>query len=376
MLSKKLLQQTIFGKPIFVPRNLNFWYVFGALLMFTLVLQFISGLWLAMYYQPSAEQAFASIEYIMREVRFGWLIRYIHTTGASALFILMYLHMIRGLIYRSYQTPRQLVWLFGVVLFWLMLAEAFLGYLLPWGQMSYWGATVVTNLFSVLPHGDAVVTWLRGDYQLSGVTLTRFYALHIIALPVALIFVIQWHVRCLHTVGSGNPSNTIINTVSNNDQPPKECIPFFPVQAVKDLIALAIFCFLFFGVIFFLPHGLGYLIEPLNYVPANPEVTPAEIHPLWYLSSYYAILRAVPNKLMGIIWLMLSVWMWFFVPWIDRFRCRKNFPFLHSTLILVWFLSWACLTYLGLQPVTQTQNTLLFSCAVVYFLSFVLVIIF
>lgn len=373
--SKKLLFNTLFGKPIFVPKNLNFWYVFGALLIFMLALQFVSGLWLAMYYQPSAEEAFNSIEYIMRQVRWGWLIRYIHTTGASALFILLYLHMMRGLIYRSYQSPRQLVWLFGVILFWLMLAEAFVGYLLPWGQMSYWGATVVTNLFSVLPHGDAIVTWIRGDYQFSSVTLTRFYALHIVALPILLIFVIQWHVRCLHQVGSGNPSSLPINTLSHDGSTPKNCASFFPLQALKDTQAAVIFFLIFFAVVFFLPNGLGYFLESLNLIPANPDITPTEIHPLWYMASYYALLRAIPNKWLGILALFASLWMWFLVPWIDRFRLQKTSRLLHRATLILWLISWLLLTYFGLQTMSGITHPLLWISTLLYFISFILLIL-
>lgn len=371
MALKKHFFQTIFGKAIFVPKNLNFWYVFGALLLFALILQFVSGLWLAMFYQPSAEKAFPSIQYIMREVPYGWLLRDIHTTGASAIFILLYLHMIRGLIYRSYRSPRELVWFFGVVLFWLMMAEAFLGYLLPWGQMSYWGATVVTNLFSVLPHGDHFVLWLRGDYQISGVTLTRFYALHVVALPILLILAIQWHIRALHLVGSGNPELLPIDTRALNDQCPKDCRPFFPLQAMKDLLAVVIFLMLFCAAIFFIPH---YFIEPLNYIPADAMQTPQDIKPLWYMASYYSLLRAVPSKLGGILLMFFSVLMWLFVPYLDRFA-KKNISMLHKIFVFMWFLFWVVLTYFGLQPVAPVLTKWLMSCGVLYFLFFILAIV-
>lgn len=367
-----LLKTIIFGKKIFVPRNLNFWYVFGALLMFAIGLQYISGLWLAMYYQPSANQAFASVQHIMREVHYGWLLRYVHTTCASAIFILLYLHMLRGLIYRSYRSPRQLVWLFGVILFWLMMAEAFLGYLLPWGQMSYWGATVITNLLTALPHGDQLVIWLRGDYQVSSVTLTRFYALHIVALPVLIIFVIQWHIRALHEVGSGNPQLLTIDTRNVNDQCPPNCMPFFPGQAMKDMVAVLIFLIIFCAILFFIPHGFGLLIDSTNYVPADSLQTPQEIRPLWYMASFYSLLRAVPNKLGGIGLMLLSLLMWLLVPWFDRLASRKA-DWLHKTMVALWVLVWLSLTYFGLQPVAANLAGLLLAFSGLYLLLFILV---
>ncbi len=369
---KKLLIKTIFGEPHFVPKNLNFWYVFGALLLVVLVLQFLSGLWLAMFYQPSTEEAFASIQYIMRNVRCGWFIHYLHTTGASALFILLYLHMLRGLLYRSYQSPRQLVWLFGVILFWLMLAEAFFGYLLPWGQMSYWGATVVTNLFSVLPYGDEIVRFIRGDYQVSGVTLTRFYALHIVALPILLIVVIRWHIRCLHLVGSGNPEQLPINTIRVDEKTPPLCQPFFPMQAMKDLLALAIFSLFFFGVIFFAPSGEGLLIEPLNAIPANPLSTPSDIHPLWYMSSYYAILRAIPSKLWGVVFLVFSLGMWAIVPFIHRSTAKTKIQW-RKSLLLLWVICWMALSYFGLQNVSSSMQIWLLIFTFLYFVLFLII---
>ncbi len=371
MAFKDLLSQTIFGKPIFVPKNLNFWYVFGALLIFFLALQFISGLWLAMFYQPSAEAAFASIQHIMRAVPYGWLLRKVHAIGASALFILLYLHLIRGLLYRSYRTPRQLVWFFGVVLFWLMIGEAFLGYLLPWGQMSYWGATVVTNLFTLLPNGENIVAWMRGDYQISGVTLTRFYALHVIALPIALIFVIQWHIRALHLVGSGNPHLLPIDTRSFNSSTPSDCQAFFPLQALKDFLAILIFLILFVIAIFFLPH---HFFEPLNLLPADSMQTPQEIKPLWYLASFYSLLRAVPNKVGGALLLLASMLAWLIFPWLDRFALKRT-ELIHKVLVWLWVLVWVSLTYFGLQPVSFTLAHVLLGLCVGYFVLLILVAI-
>lgn len=369
MKSKNLLLQVIFGKKHFVPKNLNAWYVFGALLLFAFALQFISGLWLAMFYQPSAAQAFSSIQYIIREVPYGWLLHSVHAVGASAIFILLYLHMLRGLIYRSYRSPRELVWLLGVVLFWLITAESFLGYLLPWGQMSYWGATVVTNLLTIVPHGDILVTWLRGDYQISGVTLTRFYALHIVALPILLIMVIQWHVKALHLVGSGNPRLLSIDTRSVNGEIPKDCVSFFPLQAMKDLLAVIIFLILFFAVIFFMPHLLQ---DPLNLIPADPLQTPQDIKPLWYLASFYSLLRAIPNKLGGVLLLSFSMLMWLLMPWLDRiFKARAHL--LHKILVAAWAISWIALTYFGLHPLAPAMAKILLGCTVAYFILFILI---
>ncbi|MCD6046917.1 MAG: cytochrome b [Gammaproteobacteria bacterium] len=364
----KTLLEIILGPRHFVPKNLNFWYVFGALLLFAFVIQFISGLWLAMFYQPSATQAFASIQYLMREVPYGWLIHSLHAAGASAIFILLYLHMIRGLIYRSYRTPRELVWFFGVILFWLVMAESFLGYLLPWGQMSYWGATVVTNLLTVLPHGDDFATWLRGDYQVSGVTLTRFYALHVIALPVMLIFVMQWHIKALHYVGSGNPQLLPIDTRSVDGKVPKDCMAFFPYQALKDLLAIIIFLILFCAVVFFVPHLFQ---DPINLIPADSMQTPQEIKPLWYLASFYSLLRAVPSKLGGILFLMLSMLMWLLMPWLDRLT-KARVHLLHKCLVGAWVFSWGLLTYFGLQPVAAWMNQVLLICSISYFVLFIL----
>jgi len=365
---KKILSETFFGKPFWVPSNLNVWYVFGALLLCALVLQFISGLWLTMFYQPSSSLAFASVQHIIRDVPYGWLIRQMHVVGASALFILLYLHMLRGLLYRSYRSPREYVWFFGVLLFWLMLAEGFLGYLLPWGQMSYWGAAVVTNLVTALPHGETLALYLRGDYQVSGVTLTRFYALHVVALPVALIFVIQWHIRMLHLVGSGNPSLSPLDTRVGKD--PLRCQPFFPYQAMKDVIAIIIFLMLFAACVFFIPT---FFIEKLNLIPANPLQTPNEIRPLWYLASFYSLLRAVPSKLGGVLVLALSMLMWFFVPWLDRIF-SKGIGRWHKCLVMLWMLSWMLLTLLGLYPVAPTLTGCLLGLSVLYFILFFLAI--
>jgi ubiquinol-cytochrome c reductase cytochrome b subunit len=369
---KANLKQVLLGKPFFVPKNLNFWYVFGSLLLFSIVIQYISGLWLALYYQPSSDKAFASVQHIMHQVHYGWLIRYLHTTCASALFVLLYLHIIRGLLYRSYRSPRQLVWYFGVLMFWLIMIESFLGYVLPWGQMSYWGATIATNLLTALPHGNAFATWLCGDYRVSSVTLTRFYALHVVALPILLIFLIQWHIRALHQVGSSNPKQLAIDNRSLNGQCPENCIPFFPIQFLKDLLAILIFLIIFSAILFFKPQGFGLFIDHLNYAPADPTQTPTEIRPLWYLASFYSLLRAVPSKLGGIFLMMLSLVMWFFIPWLDRRAIRKA-DFLHKIIVWCWFFCWLMLTYFGLSEVSPSLTYILLGLSGVYLLLFVLV---
>lgn len=372
-MKKPNLKTVLFGATKhFVPNNLNFWYVFGALLLCALVIQYISGLWLAFYYAPEPDKAFASIQYIMHQVHYGWLIRTMHTTCASAIFVLLYLHLLRGLLYRSYRSPRQLVWYFGVLLFWLLMLESFFGILLPWGQTSYWGATVVTSLLTTLPHGDALLTLLRGDYQISGVTLTRFYALHIVALPILLIFLIQWHIRALHQVGSGNPDLNSIDTRSIDGTCPKHCMPFFPHQALKDALALIIFLILFSAVLFFKPDGFGFLIDQLNNMPANTLQTPETIRPLWYLASFYSILRAIPNKLYGVLLLSVSVLMWLLLPLLDRLTKHKTRR-LHQILVWSWFVCWLILTYFGLQPITSGWMTALGGVIGLYLLFFILI---
>lgn len=367
-LHKRLPLKLIFGKNFQVPRNLNIWYLFGALAIFALVLQFVSGLWLTMFYQPSAEKAFASIQYIMRDVPYGWLLRYAHTTGASALFIILYLHIFRALLYRSYSAPRELVWLLGVILLWLMMLEAFLGYLLPWGQMSFWGATVITNLLTVIPGGEYLVVWLRGDYQISGVTLNRFYALHVVALPILLIWLIQLHVKALHHVGSGNPQNLPIDTRIPN----KDCVPFFPHYFLKDFVAIVIFLIIYLAVLFFLPHGFGLLLDPLNQLPANALQTPIDIKPLWYLAPFYVILRAIPDKNWGVALMTFSLFLWGFLPWLSALLRRGRadkiiFSWYQRIGLILFAFSFVMLIILGLQPVNIYTSTFSVIATIAYF---------
>ena len=366
------LKEAILGKKFFVPKNLNFWYVFGALLLVALTMQYLSGLCLVMFYQPNPKEAFSSIQYLIREIHFGWLIHDVHTLGASAIFALLYLHLIRSLLYRSYRAPRQWVWYVGVMLFLCMMAEAFCGYLLPWGQMSYWGITVVTNLLSAFPHSAAVINWIRGDYQISDVTLTRFYAIHIVALPIIIIFLIQWHIRILHLVGSGNPELLNIETRSLDGNCPQKCIPFFPHQVLKDSLATVIFLIIFCVGLFFMPYNSMLLHEPLNYLPANPLQTPTDIHPLWYLASFYSLLRSVPNKLMGTLLLIFSWFMWFLLPVLDHWFRPKSITLWHKLSLGLWILSWIVLSYTGLQPALNHFSLAWFFLSMCYIFFFLL----
>ena len=280
----------------YAPKNFNFWYVFGSLALLVLVLQILTGIFLTMHYKPDASLAFASVEYIMRDVSWGWLIRYMHSTGASMFFVVVYLHMFRGLIYGSYRNPRELIWLFGVAIFLCLMGEAFFGYLLPWGQMSYWGAQVIINLFSSIPFiGPDISLWIRGDYMVSDATLNRFFAFHVIALPLVLIGLVVVHLVALHEVGSNNPDGI---EIKKNKDPvthiPLDGVPFHPYYTVKDILGVSVFLIVFSAIIFFAPEMGGYFLEANNFIPADPLKTPQHIAPVWYFTPYYSILRAVP----------------------------------------------------------------------------------
>ena len=282
----------------YASKNLNLWYVFGVLSIVVLVIQLLTGIFLTMNYKPSAAEAFASVEYIMRDVPFGWLIRYMHSTGASAFFIVVYLHMFRAMLYGSYRKPRELVWIIGMLIFIVLMAEAFFGYLLPWGQMSYWGAQVIVSLFGAIPAiGDPLVDFIRGDYSISDITLNRFFALHVIALPLALIMLVAVHILALHEVGSNNPDGIEIKEKKGPDGVPLDGIAFHPFHTAKDLVAIVVFFAIFFGIVFFAPEMNGYFLEHANFEPADRLVTPEHIAPVWYFTPFYAILRAVPDKL-------------------------------------------------------------------------------
>src|SRR5215216_3472583 len=281
----------------YAPKNFNFWYIFGSLAMLVLVIQIVTGIFLTMHYKPDAAQAFASVEYIMRDVPFGWLIRYLHSTGASAFFIVIYLHMFRGLMYGSYRGPRELIWIFGMIIYLMLMAEAFFGYLLPWGQMSYWGAQVIVNLFDALPLiGPDLSLWIRGDYVVSDATLNRFFAFHVIAIPLVLVGLVMAHLMALHEVGSNNPDGIEIKETLGPDGHPLDGIPFHPYYTVKDTFGVMVFMAVFAIVMFFMPELGGYFLEYNNFIPADPLKTPSHIAPVWYFTPYYSILRAITEE--------------------------------------------------------------------------------
>ena len=286
----------------YAPKNFNFWYYFGSLSLLVLVIQLITGIWLTMNYKPAADLAFASVEYIMRDVSWGWLIRYMHSTGASAFFIVIYLHMFRAMLYGSYKKPRELLWLIGMTIYLLLMAEAFFGYLLPWGQMSYWGAQVIINLFSAVPFiGEELSVWARGDFTVSDVTLNRFFALHVIAIPMAILGVVALHIMSLHETGSNNPDGIEIKDNKDSSGKPVDGIPFHPYYTVKDIFGSLVFLFIFFWVVFYYPEMGGYFLEAANFEAANSLKTPEHIAPVWYFTPFYSVLRAVPDKFLGVV---------------------------------------------------------------------------
>ena len=307
------------------PKNFNFWYYFGSLAAFVLVIQIVSGIFLTMNYKPDATKAFESVEYIMRDVPWGWLIRYIHSTGASAFFVVVYLHMFRGLLYGSYRKPRELIWIFGVLIYLCLMGEAFMGYLLPWGQMSYWGAQVIINLFAAIPFiGPDLAVWIRGDYVISDVTLNRFFAFHVIALPLVLIGLVAAHLMALHEVGSNNPDGVDVKHMAKDPRTglPLDGIYSHPYYTIKDLVGVIVFLFIFSVVVFFMPEMGGYFLEHNNFVPADSLKTPEHIAPVWYFTPYYSILRAVPpmfdSQFPGVAAMGVSVLIFFALPWLDK----------------------------------------------------------
>lgn len=322
----------------YAPKNFNFMYYMGSLALLVLVNQIVTGIFLTMSYNPSAAGAFASVEYIMRDVQWGWLIRYMHTTGASMFFVVIYLHMFRGFLYGSYKKPRELVWLLGMLLFLALMAEAFMGYVLPWGNMSFWGAKVIISLFGAIPLvGDTLVTWIMGDFLPGDATLNRFFALHVIALPLVLLLLVVLHLGALHEVGSNNPDGVDIKKHKGKDGIPLDGIPFHPYYTLKDLVGVGIFLIICAFIIFYGPGLGGWFLEHDNYIPANNLVTPDHIKPVWYFTPFYAILRAVPDKLLGVIALFVSVLLPFFMPWIDRGVVKSvRYRGLGFKIALVW----------------------------------------
>ena len=340
----------------YAPKNFNIWYYFGSLALFVLVNQLLTGIWLTMNYNPSAAGAFDSVEYIMRDVEFGWLIRYMHSTGASAFFVVVYLHMFRALLYGSYQKPRELIWVFGMIIYLLLMAEAFMGYLLPWGQMSYWGAQVIISLFGAIPGiGEELALWIRGDYNISGVTLNRFFALHVVALPLALVGLVVFHILALHEVGSNNPDGVDIKKNKDQSGKPKDGIPFHPYYTVKDTFGLGVFLIFFSAVVFFAPEMGGLFLEAPNFEPANPLQTPAHIAPVWYFTAFYSILRAIPDKFGGVLAMGTAIFLLFLLPWIDRGRVRSiRYRGLgHKINLALFAVAFVCLSYLGLRAPSE-----------------------
>jgi ubiquinol-cytochrome c reductase cytochrome b subunit len=365
----------------YAPKNFNFWYYFGSLALLVLVMQIVTGIFLTMHYQPSAEQAFSSVEYIMRDVDWGWLIRYMHSTGASMFFVVVYLHMFRALLYGSYKKPRELIWIFGVLILLVLMGEAFMGYLLPWGQMSYWGAQVIISLFSTIPWiGPDLAQWIRGDYVISGATLNRFFALHVIAMPLILLALVVAHILALHEVGSNNPDGIDIKKNKDENGKPKDGIPFHPYYTVKDLVGVVVFFIVFFTIVFFMPEMGGYFLEPPNFKPADPLSTPAHIAPVWYFTPFYSILRSVPSMygsaFPGVVAMGLAIVLLFFLPWLDRtdnnpVRSTRYRSIWHKLLLAMFVVALFGLGYLGTQSPSPVKTLLAQILTVAYFGFFV-----
>lgn len=359
----------------YAPKNFNFWYFFGSLALLVLVLQIVTGIFLTMNYKPDAALAFASVEYIMRDVEWGWLIRYMHSTGASLFFVVVYLHMFRGLMYGSYRKPRELIWVFGMMIYLALMAEAFMGYLLPWGQMSFWGAQVIISLFGAIPViGDDLSLWIRGDFVVSDATLNRFFAFHVIALPLVLVGLVAAHIIALHEVGSNNPEGI---EIKKHKDPvthiPLDGIPFHPYYSVKDIMGVIVFLMVFSAIVFFAPELGGWFLEPDNFIPANPFKTPEHIVPLWYFTPFYAILRAVPDKFLGVVGMGAGVVIMFFLPWLDRSKVKsiRYRGTLYKTILALFVISFIGLGYLGTQPATPVFTNIARVLSVIYFSFFI-----
>ena len=362
----------------YAPKNFNFWYFFGSLALLVLVIQIVTGIFLVMHYKPDAAKAFESVEYIMREVPWGWLVRYMHSTGASMFFVVIYLHMFRGLIYGSYRKPRELIWVFGVMIFLCLMGEAFFGYLLPWGQMSYWGAQVIVNLASAIPViGPDLAIWVRGDFVVGDATLNRFFSFHVIALPLVLLGLVAAHILALHEVGSNNPDG--IDIKENKDPKtgiPLDGIPFHPYYTVHDIFGVVVFLMVFSAIVFFAPEMGGYFLEYNNFIPADPLKTPAHIAPVWYFTPYYSILRAmvwnffwIDAKVWGVVAMGASTMIFFFLPWLDRSPVRsiRYRPTMHLYIYTVFVVAFLILGYLGTQPPSPVGELVSQICTVIYF---------
>jgi ubiquinol-cytochrome c reductase cytochrome b subunit len=366
----------------YAPKNFNFWYFFGVLSLLVLVMQLLTGVWLTMNYTPSAEAAFASIEYIMRDVEYGWLLRYLHSTGASAFFFVVYIHMFRGLMYGSYQKPRELLWVLGMCIYLVLMAEGFMGYVLPWGQMSYWGANVIVSLFGSIPViGEDLLVWIRGDYLISGATLNRFFALHVVALPIVLLALVVVHILALHEVGSNNPDGIEIKKNKGPDGKPVDGVPFHPYYTIyHDLPGVVLFLFVFCAIVFFVPEMGGYFLEVANFIEADSLKTPEHVPPVWYYTPFYSMLRAVTVPLFGIdskFWGMLvmfgAIAILFVLPWLDKSPVKSmRYKGWYSRIALLLFVvSFIILGVLGTQAVSPAKTLLAQLMTVVYFAYFI-----
>ena len=363
----------------YTPRNFNFWYFFGSLALLVLVMQLVTGIFLTMHFKPDSANAFASVEYIMRDVEWGWLVRYLHSVGASAFFVVIYLHMFRGLLYGSYKGPRELIWVLGMLLYIVLMAEAFMGYVLPWGQMSYWGAQVIISLFGSVPViGPDLLVWILGDYSVGDAALNRFFSLHVIALPLILVVLVFLHIVALHTVGSGNPDGIEIKKNKDKDGIPKDGIPFHPYFTVKDSMGAVAFLWIFCAVVFYAPGLNGYFLEHANFIEANPLKTPEHIAPLWYLTPFYSILRAIPpmfgSQFPGVLAMGVSLLILFFLPWLDRSpvkSIRYRSP-IYKWVLGIFVVSFVILGWLGMEPVTPLNVFLARFFTVLYFAFFIL----
>lgn len=366
----------------YAPKNFNFWYYFGSLSLLMLVMQIVTGIFLTMHYKPDTNLAFGSVEYIMRDVSWGWLIRYMHSVGASFFFIVVYLHMFRALLYGSHRKPRELVWLLGMVIYVALMAESFMGYLLPWGNMSYWGAQVIISLFDAIPLiGPTLSEWIRGDFVVSDATLNRFFAFHVIAIPLILVALVFMHIVALHQVGSNNPDGIEIKKKKGPDEVPLDGIPFHPYYTVKDIVGVSVFLMLFAAVVFFAPELGGWFLERDNFVPANILQTPPEIVPLWYFTPFYSILRAntfaffgVDAKLWGVIFMGLSIVLFFFLPWLDRSPVKsiRYRGWMYKASLMLFAVVFLVLGYLGTRPAAGPNLIIAQLCTVLYFAFFLL----
>jgi ubiquinol-cytochrome c reductase cytochrome b subunit len=359
----------------YAPKNFNFWYYFGSLALVVLVLQLVTGIFLTMFYKPGEATAFDSVQFIMREVDWGWLIRYLHSSGASFFFIVVYLHMFRALLYGSYKPPRELLWLLGMAVYLALMAEAFMGYVLPWGNMSFWGAQVIINLFGTIPGiGPDLVLWIRGDYGIADATLGRFFSLHVAAIPLALLLLVALHLVALHEVGSNNPDGVEIKEKVDANGRPLDGIPFHPYYTVKDFVGVGVFLVLLAIVVFFVPTFGGLFLEAPNFEPANPVSTPADITPVWYFTPYYAMLRAVPDQRLGALLLLLGVMAFLFLPWLDRspVKSMRYRGWMSRAALAIFVVSFVGLGYLGMQPALGIYVVIARILAVLYFLFFLL----